>query len=208
MGSIKIKFHEEIIRSYFFLYWKMAIGWKNFTSLLPFNLNAGGNSGEEEAPLSPYQQPLSDNLDELLKGNKQWARDVCSLNPGLFPRLAKTQTPRILWIGCSDSRVPETEIFKASPGDFFVHRNIANLVHENDASLNSVLQYAVDGLKVQHIIVCGHYCCGGVKAAMDPPDLNQVCDWIKPITKLYEGKQSILLFCLRLILTNISYIRA
>ncbi|KAI0236731.1 hypothetical protein L0F63_002067 [Massospora cicadina] len=129
---------------------------------------------------------LSDELDELLDRNRHWASSTSYTHPKLFSRLAKTQAPKILWIGCSDSRVPETEIFRANPGDFFVHRNIANIVHEDDASINSVLQYSVEVLQVQHIIVCGHYCCGGVKAALDPPDLNLVKEWIKPICDLYE----------------------
>ncbi|KAJ9079371.1 hypothetical protein DSO57_1036086 [Entomophthora muscae] len=130
---------------------------------------------------------LSEELDELLDRNKEWATNTSFAQPKLFPRLAKAQNPKILWIGCSDSRVPETEIFRANPGDFFVHRNIANVVREDDASLNSVLQYSIDGLNIKHIIVCGHYCCGGVKAAMDPPNLPAVNDWIKPISDLYQG---------------------
>src|SRR6516165_1955238 len=111
-------------------------------------------------------------IEKLLIENKHWAKARVSADPEYFERLAHIQTPEFLWIGCSDSRVPANEITGTQPGEIFVHRNIANLVIHTDVNLLSVLEYAVNHLKVNHVIVCGHYGCGGVKAAMGNHDFK------------------------------------
>jgi carbonic anhydrase len=112
--------------------------------------------------------------EKLLLENKAWAHEMVDDDPQYFDRLAHLQTPEFLWIGCSDSRVPANEITNTQPGEIFVHRNIANLVIHTDVNLLSVLEYAVVHLKVKHVIVCGHYGCGGIKAAMTNHDYKQV----------------------------------
>ncbi len=124
---------------------------------------------------------------ELLEANKEWASQMLSVDPTFFDDLAKTQTPEFLWIGCSDSRVPANQITGTSPGEIFVHRNIANLVVHTDVNMLSVLEYAVMHLKVKHVIVCGHYGCGGVKAAMGNNDFNQILNmWLRVIKDVYR----------------------
>lgn len=120
-------------------------------------------------------------VEKLLLENKAWAAEKKEDDPHYFERLAKTQTPKFLWIGCSDSRVPANEITGTIPGELFVHRNIANLVVENDVNLLSVLEYAVAHLKVEHVIVCGHYGCGGVKAALSDQSFGIIDPWLKNI---------------------------
>src|SRR5215212_2895722 len=105
-------------------------------------------------------------LDNLLTRNRAWAARIRRADPDFFYRLAHQQSPRYLWIGCSDSRVPSTQLVDLAPGEMFVHRNVANVVAHTDLNCLSVIQYAVEVLKVEHIIVCGHYGCGGVQAAM------------------------------------------
>src|SRR5690349_12795852 len=105
--------------------------------------------------------------EKLLLNNKSWAQEQRSADPSFFERLAKTQRPEVLWIGCSDSRVPANQITGTDPGEIFVHRNIANIVHPGDTNVASVLRYAVSVLKVKHIIVCGHEACGGVRRALN-----------------------------------------
>ena len=118
----------------------------------------------------------------LLKGNKKWAEQKLVEDPGFFDRLLHLQTPEFLWIGCSDSRVPANQITDTDPGEIFVHRNVANLVINTDVNVLSVLDYAVNHLKVQHIIVCGHYGCGGIKAAMTKIDFKPVLNmWLRNI---------------------------
>lgn len=127
------------------------------------------------------------SYNELLEANKEWASEMLSVNPGFFDNLAKTQTPEFLWIGCSDSRVPANQITGTDPGEIFVHRNIANLVVHTDVNMLSVLEYAVMHLKVKHVIVCGHYGCGGVKAAMGNNDFNQILNmWLRVIKDVYR----------------------
>jgi carbonic anhydrase len=124
---------------------------------------------------------------KLLADNKDWAKDRLKEDPAYFNRLSQLQTPEFLWIGCSDSRVPANEITGTQPGEIFVHRNIANLVINTDVNLLSVLDYAVNHLHVRHIIVCGHYGCGGIKAATTNKDFNQVLNmWLRNIKDVYR----------------------
>jgi len=126
------------------------------------------------------------NLDNLLDNNALWAARVQEQRPGFFENLARQQTPEYLWIGCSDSRVPANQIVGLDPGDIFVHRNVANLVVHTDFNCLSVLQYAVEVLKVKHIIICGHYGCGGVAAALQNMEHGLIDNWLRNIKDLYE----------------------
>ena len=123
---------------------------------------------------------------ELLSGNKRWVKERLRQDPDFFERLSKGQSPEVLWIGCSDSRVPANEITGTNPGEVFVHRNIANMVVHTDMNLLSVLDYAVNILKVGHVIVCGHYGCGGVKAAMTNEQYGLVDNWLRHIKDVYR----------------------
>ncbi len=128
-----------------------------------------------------------ERYEELLKDNKLWAAERLAEDPQFFERLVHLQTPEFLWIGCSDSRVPANEITGTQPGEIFVHRNVANLVVNTDVNLLSVLDYAVNHLKIKHVIVCGHYGCGGVKAAMTKKHFNQVLNmWLRHIKDIYR----------------------
>ena len=120
-------------------------------------------------------------LQHLFDNNKLWAESVEGSHPGFFRKLSEQQTPEYLWIGCSDSRVPANEIVGLMPGDVFVHRNVGNVVVHTDLNCLSVLQYAVDILKIKHIIVCGHYGCGGVKASMEDKDHGLIDNWLRHI---------------------------
>ncbi len=122
----------------------------------------------------------------LLEANKDWAVKKLELDEHYFDRLSADQKPDFLWIGCSDSRVPAEELTGARPGDMFVHRNVANLVVSTDMNMLSVLQYAVEVLKVRHILVVGHYGCGGVKAAMTHQDLGLINKWLRNIKDVYQ----------------------
>jgi carbonic anhydrase len=124
--------------------------------------------------------------EKLLLENKAWAAEKVQDDPDFFNRLVNIQTPEFLWIGCSDSRVPANEITGTQPGEVFVHRNIANMVVHTDLNLLSVLQYAVDVLKVKHIIVCGHYGCGGVKASMTRHNFGIINKWLRNIKDVYR----------------------
>jgi carbonic anhydrase len=126
------------------------------------------------------------NYEKLLLENKAWAREKITENPDYFTHLAKLQTPDFLWIGCSDSRVPANEITGTHPGEIFVHRNIANMVVHTDLNLLSVLEYAVKHLKVKHIIVCGHYGCGGIKASMTKHNMGIINKWLRNIKDVYR----------------------
>lgn len=127
-----------------------------------------------------------DHYAKLLIENKAWAKEKVMDDPDYFNRLVNIQHPEFLWIGCSDSRVPANEITGTAPGEIFVHRNIANMVVHTDLNLLSVLQYAVEVLKVKHIIVCGHYGCGGVKAAMTRHNFGIINKWLRNIKDVYR----------------------
>lgn len=123
---------------------------------------------------------------KILDNNTKWVEDSLKKDPNYFEDLAKGQTPPLLWIGCSDSRVPANEIIGAKPGEVFVHRNIANMVIHSDMNMLSVLDYAVNVLKVKHVLVCGHYGCGGVKAAMGNDSIGIIDNWIRHIKDVYR----------------------
>ncbi len=125
------------------------------------------------------------DLSDLFQRNREWAERITAEDPHFFEELAKQQSPQYLWIGCSDSRVPANEIVGMLPGELFVHRNVANLVIQTDLNCLSVVQYAVEVLKVKHIIVCGHYGCGGVRAAYENPKLGLIDNWLRTIRRLY-----------------------
>lgn len=126
------------------------------------------------------------SYEKLLLENKAWAREKVESDPNYFTHLAEIQTPEFLWIGCSDSRVPANEITGTEPGEIFVHRNVANMVVHTDLNLLSVLEYAVKHLKVKHIIVCGHYGCGGVKASMTRHNFGIINKWLRNIKDVYR----------------------
>lgn len=124
-------------------------------------------------------------LDNLLEKNSEWANAIKNEDPDFFSRLSKQQTPEYLWIGCSDSRVPPNQIMGLLPGELFVHRNIANVVVHTDLNSQSVLEYAVKALKVKHVIVCGHYGCGGVAASMQDQQVGVIDNWLRNIRDVY-----------------------
>lgn len=129
---------------------------------------------------------MESSYQKLLKNNKEWVSKQLDTDPAYFENLAKGQTPEYLWIGCSDSRVPANEITGTRPGEMFVHRNIANMVVHSDMNMLSVLSYAVEVLKVKHIIVCGHYGCGGVVAAMGKKQYGLIDNWLRHIKDVYR----------------------
>ena len=129
---------------------------------------------------------MSDFYKKILDNNKKWVESQLAVDPDYFKDLSKGQQPPLLWIGCSDSRVPANEIIGAKPGEVFVHRNIANMVIHSDMNMLSVLDYAVNVLKVKHVIVCGHYGCGGVKAAMGNQSIGLIDNWIRHIKDVYR----------------------
>jgi len=129
-------------------------------------------------------------LSHLFANNRNWAARVEKEHPGFFEQLANQQKPEYLWIGCADSRVPANEIVGLLPGELFVHRNVANLVIHADMNCLSVLQYAVENLKIKHVIVCGHYGCGGVKAAVSAQPHGLIDNWLRPIEELYRRQKA------------------
>src|SRR5215470_12142572 len=126
------------------------------------------------------------SIDKLILENKAWAAEKKADDPEYFERLAHLQTPEFLWIGCSDSRVPANQITGTQPGEIFVHRNIANMVVHSDMNMLSVLDYAVNILEVEHVIVCGHYGCGGIRAAMGRKQFGLIDNWIRHIKDVYR----------------------
>jgi carbonic anhydrase len=129
---------------------------------------------------------MEEFYNKIIENNKKWVENKLELDPQYFERLSKGQKPPLLWIGCADSRVPANEIIGAQPGEVFVHRNIANMVIHTDMSMLSVLDYAVNVLKVKHVIVCGHYGCGGIEAAMTNKSIGLIDNWIRHIKNIYR----------------------
>jgi carbonic anhydrase len=127
-------------------------------------------------------------LPQLFENNRRWAADLVRADPAFFENLARQQSPEYLWIGCSDSRVPANAIVGLPPGELFVHRNVANLVIHTDMNCLSVVQYAVEVLKVKHVIVCGHYGCGGIRAAMDNRSHGLIDNWLRHIRDLHRKR--------------------
>ncbi|KAJ3022585.1 hypothetical protein HKX48_005771 [Thoreauomyces humboldtii] len=140
-------------------------------------LPVSSNASNQTAADVPARVPVTPEL--LLANNKEWAAEMDRERPGFLGLLAQQQAPEVLWIGCSDSRVPANELLKLLPGEVFVHRNIANIIHHADLNAHSVLQYAVDVLKIKHVIVCGHYGCGGVAAALTNNQYGLIDNWIR-----------------------------
>ncbi len=134
--------------------------------------------------LKSRSQPTMERLTHLLENNRAWANAILANDPDFFKKLSTQQNPEYLWIGCSDSRVPANQITGLAPGEIFVHRNVANVVAETDFNVLAVMQYAVDVLKVRHIIVCGHYGCGGVRAALENFRHGMIDNWLAPIRSL------------------------
>jgi carbonic anhydrase len=129
-------------------------------------------------------------LEEIFRNNEKWIRKKLSADPKYFEKLSRGQNPLLLYIGCSDSRVAAEELMGLEPGELFVHRNIANLVVSTDSNLNAVIQYAVEYLQIKHIILCGHYECAGVKAALHPSDLGQLNSWLQTLRDVLRLHQS------------------
>ena len=130
---------------------------------------------------------MADFVKKLLENNRNWVKQKLKDDPGYFEKLSNIHEPKVLWIGCSDARVPANEIIGTSPGDVFVHRNISNMVVHTDMNMLSVLSYAIDVLQVEHIIVCGHYACGGIKAAMSNKSLGLIDNWLRHIKDVYRS---------------------
>lgn len=133
------------------------------------------------------------DLTRLLEQNREWASAITASDPEFFQKLAKQQSPKFLWIGCADSRVPATQLVGMVPGEMFVHRNVANVVVHTDFNCLSVMQYAVDVLRVEHIIVCGHHGCGGVKAAMENSQLGLIDNWLRHVQDVIRDHEHTLL---------------
>jgi carbonic anhydrase len=131
-------------------------------------------------------------LQDLFNNNREWARRRTQEDPHYFERLVALQAPRYLWIGCSDSRVPANDIVGLAPGELFVHRNVGNVVVHTDFNCLSVIQYAVEVLKVEHIIVCGHYGCGGIRTAMSGSQLGLIDNWLRHIKDVYQVNSGVL----------------
>ncbi|HVN84501.1 MAG TPA: carbonate dehydratase [Candidatus Binatia bacterium] len=129
-------------------------------------------------------------VEDLLANNRRWAAQTTSRDPEFFRRLSQQQTPKYLWIGCADSRVPANEIVGLLPGELFVHRNVANIVSHTDMNCLSVLQYAIEVLQVEHILVCGHYGCGGVQAALHPNERGLIDNWLREIHQIYDRNRT------------------
>lgn len=132
------------------------------------------------------------DLKELLDNNRTWAEGIKARDPEFFQKLAQQQQPRYLWIGCSDSRVPSTQLVGLPPGEMFVHRNVANVVVHTDVNCLSVMQFAVDVLKVDHVIICGHYGCGGIQAAMQNLQLGLIDNWLRHVQDVMHNHAALL----------------
>ena len=132
------------------------------------------------------------DIETLKNNNALWSKTMVEEDPGFFERLSESQKPRFLWIGCSDSRVPAEQLTGLEPGELFVHRNVANLVIHTDLNCLSVVQYAIDVLEVEHVIICGHYGCGGVQAAVENPELGLINNWLLHIRDIWYKHSSLL----------------
>jgi carbonic anhydrase len=132
-------------------------------------------------PSNPLEKEPMHPLDPLFKNNREWSENIHRRDPDFFPKLSRQQAPTYLWIGCSDSRVPANEICGLLPGEIFVHRNVANIVVHSDLNCLSVMQYAVDVLRVQHILVVGHYGCGGVRASLGTQKMGLIDNWLRHV---------------------------
>jgi len=154
-------------------------------------LRLGGDLTKRKSGFRFPKSPMKD-LKELLENNRAWAEGIKARDPEFFQKLAQQQNPRYLWIGCSDSRVPSTQLVGLPPGEMFVHRNVANVVVHTDVNCLSVLQFAVDVLKVDHVIVCGHYGCGGVQAAMDNLQLGLIDNWLRHVQDVMHNHAALL----------------
>lgn len=144
------------------------------------------NGNKPQIDLSSVKLAQSDTYKALLKGNSDWVKDRLKDDPEYFNKLAKGQSPQVLWIGCSDSRVPANDVTGTKPGEVFVHRNIANVCVHSDMNMLSVLDYAVNVLKVKHVIVAGHYGCGGVAAALSNKQFGLIDNWLRHIKDVYR----------------------
>ena len=138
---------------------------------------------------------MMSNLDPLFANNRKWSEGIRGRDPGFFDRLSRQQAPKYLWIGCSDSRVPANEIVGLLPGELFVHRNVANVVVHTDLNCLSVLQFAVDVLNVEHVIVTGHYGCGGVRAALSGETLGLIDNWLRHVQDVRDRHRALLERC-------------
>jgi len=137
--------------------------------------------------MSPHRKTLSNiSYEQLLEGNKEFVQEALDLDPAYFEKLAQGQKPPVLWIGCSDSRVPANQITHTQPGEIFVHRNIANVIVNSDMNMLSVLDYAINVLEVRYVIVCGHYGCGGVAAAISNKEFGLIDNWLRHIKDVYR----------------------
>jgi len=159
---------------------------KNIFQIKNFSQNHDHKPGQSKIWFGNSHSDLHPDINTLIDRNRQWAKEIVEKDPQFFSNLGKGQFPKILFIGCSDSRVPAETMTGCSPGEIFVHRNIANLVVNGDMNCLSVLQYGVEVLQVRHIIVCGHYGCGGVKAAIIPQDLGLIENWLRNIRDVYR----------------------
>jgi carbonic anhydrase len=144
------------------------------------------NGNKPQIDLNSLKLAQSDTYKALLKGNSDWVKDRLNDDPDYFNKLAKGQNPQVLWIGCSDSRVPANDVTGTKPGEVFVHRNIANVCVHSDMNMLSVLDYAVNVLKVKHVIVAGHYGCGGVAAALSNKQFGLIDNWLRHIKDVYR----------------------
>lgn len=167
----------------------------SFSTSTSYSCASKPTSAPTTDPKSEPQTDAADHTDRYAAGlrlNKEWAAQTARDHPELFPTLASGQKPQILWIGCSDSRCPETTFLGLHPGDVFVHRNIANVMHPGDLSSSAVIEYAVQYLRVNHVVVCGHTACGGVAAAMGNKNLGILDPWLLPLRQLRERNLELL----------------
>tara|TARA_R110002072_G_scaffold49277_15_gene133998 strand:- start:642 stop:1463 length:822 start_codon:yes stop_codon:yes gene_type:complete len=189
MGAGAVKVVRQAVRPD----WRLG-GRSDFVAALPVAATArvltvllrrrsSGAAVKGERAMTKERLPLT--VEDLLENNRLWAEGKVKVDPEFFQRLSKQQSPKYLWIGCSDSRVPANDIVGMDPGELFVHRNVANLVVPSDVNCLSVLQYSLDVLKVENIIVCGHYGCGGIDVAMSCEQLGLIDQWLWPIKALY-----------------------